>query len=151
MYAPEAGITSDPMTPEDCLRALGLSELQGTLSGGAEGGGGGTTLGDALVTLCELRGRELARSADEGRVPESTGRTTAAEDLSRRLEAAQAVYDEKVTETRAGGDGGGSGVEEKILAFQKECSERLTEQMRRDMERFRGHELEMMRLEERGR
>ena len=78
----------------------------------------------------------------------STTQYTAAESLVEKLNVLQKQHEDAINQTRMHPD---QNFEEKMLAFQKECEERLTRQMQRDLDRVRKHDIEMMRLEEQAR
>ncbi|GMH58550.1 hypothetical protein TrST_g7197 [Triparma strigata] len=151
VFAPESGISSvGEMSVEDSLKSLGVSEFSGSFDdivGGAKENDGSVlaTMVGCLEKLSnEMEAQHLkVRSGQEGR--RGGGGTRAEDNLSKKLGELQQSYEDAMHNARTNPD---KGLEEKMLAFQKECEGRLSSQMQNDLNRFRAHDLDMMRLEE---
>ncbi|GMH57858.1 hypothetical protein TL16_g02484 [Triparma laevis f. inornata] len=147
VFAPESGISSSgEMSVSDSLKSLGVSEFSGSFGEIVDDSGGRSVLVNLVTCLERLSNSMEAQNLKVRLHPQKHATQTRAEDnLSKKLGELQQSYEDAVHNARTNPE---KGVEEKMIAFQKECEGRLASQMQNDLNRFRAHDLDMMRLEE---
>lgn len=161
VFAPESGVKESPLSPEECLKSLGVSELSGAYKDVIEAKGEGSdpplkrvldcfgamSHARAVTSAGSVAAAGESSSMSSSQVPLHKGGDfpTAQESLTQKLIALQEQHEKALHHTRVNPD---KSFEEKMLAFHKECEDRLSKQMQRDLERFRQHDIDMMRLEE---
>ncbi|GMI39184.1 hypothetical protein TrCOL_g10444 [Triparma columacea] len=151
VFAPESGVSESALTSEESLKSLGFSELSPTYKDVISSSEHPTlkrVLGHLASTSFISQANHSTAAHPPSSVPTTSTHYTAAESLVEKLNALQKQHEEAINQTRMQPD---KNFEEKMLAFQKECEERLTKQMQRDLDRVRKHDIEMMRLEEQAR
>lgn len=123
VFAPESGISSSgEMSVSDSLKSLGVSEFSGSFGEIVDDSGGRSVLVNLVTCLEKLSNSMEAQNLKVRLHPQKHATQTRAEDnLSKKLGELQQSYEDAVHNARTNPE---KGVEEKMIAFQKECEGR---------------------------